>query len=361
MPGVVAHGIGGVQDLPVPTWLFYWGAGVVLVLSFVALGALWKRAAARAARERSSGWGPVSRQRCSARSRVLVQALSVALFALVWTSALFGDTDPFDNLAPTWIYVVFWLGVPALSVLFGNVWRALSPWRAIADAFVWVRERGWGEARPLASYPERLGRVPGRARALRLRGARAHVLRSRRGRARLAFAIGLYTYVTLFGMAAFGRETWTRAWRGRSRSLFGLLRAHRAVPRAATAGFACAGRSPGLAGADRVPGCVAFFAVMLGSVVFDGYSRTTTWQDLLAASRSLLARSARSGRAPRHGLVNLRGAPCRGGARRARVPRGMRRGGVGGRRASARSSRSSCSRSCRSRSSTRWRTTSPCS
>ena len=26
-PGVVAHGIGGVQDLPVPTWLFYWGGG----------------------------------------------------------------------------------------------------------------------------------------------------------------------------------------------------------------------------------------------------------------------------------------------------------------------------------------------
>jgi len=42
----------------------------------------------------------------------------------------------------------------------------------------------------------------------------------------------------------------------------------------------------GLAGAERVPGSVAFVAVMLGSVLFDGYSRTTTWQDLAARVES---------------------------------------------------------------------------
>jgi hypothetical protein len=36
----LAHGIGAVRDLPVPMWLFYYGAGVVLIVSFVALGAL---------------------------------------------------------------------------------------------------------------------------------------------------------------------------------------------------------------------------------------------------------------------------------------------------------------------------------
>ena len=39
----LAHGIGGVRDLPVPTWLFFWGAAIALVASFVLLGALWKR------------------------------------------------------------------------------------------------------------------------------------------------------------------------------------------------------------------------------------------------------------------------------------------------------------------------------
>ena len=40
---LLAHGIGGVKDLPVPNWLFFWGAAVVLVFSFLALGALWKK------------------------------------------------------------------------------------------------------------------------------------------------------------------------------------------------------------------------------------------------------------------------------------------------------------------------------
>ena len=123
---VLAHGIGGVQDLPVPRWLFYWGAAVVLVASFVLLGALWRqpllmrhaRGAAIGAGVSAAVLGPL---------RVAVQIVGVALFALVWASALIGDSDPFENLAPTWVYVIFWLGLPLLSVLLGNVWRGLSP------------------------------------------------------------------------------------------------------------------------------------------------------------------------------------------------------------------------------------------
>jgi len=37
-----AHGLGGIRDLPVPGWLFLVGGATVLVVSFVALGALWK-------------------------------------------------------------------------------------------------------------------------------------------------------------------------------------------------------------------------------------------------------------------------------------------------------------------------------
>jgi len=157
---LVAHGIGNVQDLPIPAWMFYWGAAVVLVVSFVMLGALWRQPLL-APHERGRAAGDGFSRLVTGPLRIAVQGLSVLLFFLVWASALFGDTDPFRNLAPTWIYVIFWLGVPALSVVLGNVWRALSPWRALADAFVWLRERGGGQAQPLAEYPEGLGRWPG--------------------------------------------------------------------------------------------------------------------------------------------------------------------------------------------------------
>jgi hypothetical protein len=275
---IVGHGIGSVQDLPVPTWLFYWGAGVVLVVSFVLLGALWRRPLL-AAYETGKAIGRGFSSFVLGPLRIAVQVVSVLLFGVVWAAALFGDTDPFRNLAPTWVYVVFWLGVPPLSVVLGNVWRALSPWRAVADAFVWVRERAGGEVRPLAEYPERIGRWPGVVVifafvALELAYADPSSPRA------LAFAIALYTYVALFGMAAFGRHTWERTGEGFA-VLFGLL-ARLAPLHAVDGSIRLRWPLTGLAGAERMPGTVAFVSVMLGSVIFDGYSRTTRWQDLMA-------------------------------------------------------------------------------
>jgi hypothetical protein len=258
--------------------MFYWGAAVVLVASFVLLGVLWPRPLL-AAHELGRALGAVFSRLVLGPVRIVLQVLAVVLFGLVWASALFGDTDPFRNLAPTWIYVIFWLGVPALSVVLGNVWRALSPWRALADGFVWARELGGREARPLAEYPERLGRWPGAVMlfafaALELAYSDPASPRS------LAFAIALYTYVVLFGMAAFGRETWGRSGEAFA-VLFGLFA--RIAPLHAVDGrIRLRWPFTGLAGAERIPGSVAFVAVMLGSVLFDGYSRTTTWQDLAA-------------------------------------------------------------------------------
>ena len=275
---VVAHGIGGVQDLPVPRWLFYWAAAIVLVASFVLLGALWRSpvfAKHRDGRPLSEGvsralLGPVA---------LFAQIVSVALFALVWATALLGDTDPFSNLAPTWVYIAFWLGVPLLSVLFGNVWRVLSPWRAIADFAVWVIERGGREARPLSTYPARLGRWPA-AFTLAAFAALELAYSDPSSPRALAFAIAIYTYVALFGMASFGRDCWCAMGEGFSVA-FGYFaeigplvsvdgRIRRRWPLA------------GLATSERVPGSTAVIAVMLGSVMFDGYSRTASWQDLLA-------------------------------------------------------------------------------
>ena len=258
--------------------MFYWGAATVLVVSFVLLGVLWPRPALE---PRALGRAlPAALSRLVlGPGKVLAQLISVALFGLVWLAALVGDTDPFQNLAPTWVYVVFWIGMPILSVVLGNVWRGLSPWRAIADGFVWARERTGREAQPLAIYPERLGRWPAALLLFAFASLELAYADPASPRA-LAFAIGIYTYVTLFGMAAFGRDTWT----GNGEAfavVFGLFA--RIAPLHAVEGRIRV-RVPltGLHGAERRPGTLAFVAVMLGSVLFDGYSRTTTWQDLAA-------------------------------------------------------------------------------
>ena len=105
--------------------------------------------------------------------RVVLQLVSVVIFVFTLATALVGTTTELLNFAPTFVYVIFWLGVPLLSVLFGNVWRALSPWRAIADGAVWLLELGGREARPVLEVERSLGPVSGRGRAALLRRARA--------------------------------------------------------------------------------------------------------------------------------------------------------------------------------------------
>ena len=286
---LLAHGIGGVRDLPVPEAYFFWTAALVLVVSFILLGALWGRPLlARQAGGRALP--PVfSAVLLSLPLRVLVQALSVALFGLTLATALFGTTTELLNFAPTFVYVIFWLGVPLLSVLFGNVWRVLSPWRAIADAAVWLLERGGREARPVFEWSGRWGRYPAAGAlfafvALELAHPRPAYPRT------LAIAIALYTYWALAGMAVYGRDAWTRHGEGFAVA-FGLLA--RIAPMAVRDG-AVALRWPftGLAGADRIPGTLVFVAVMLGSTSFDGFSRTTSWQNRLLDVQARLADSS---------------------------------------------------------------------
>ena len=143
---------------PVPASFFYTTTALVLVVSFVLLG--------------GSGAGPWRRIRAggaprglesallSRALRVLLGAISVGLLALTLASALRND-DRAPELAPTFVYVVFWLGLPLLSVLLGDVWRVLSPWRALADVTVWAIERTGREAAPILTYSERFGRYPG--------------------------------------------------------------------------------------------------------------------------------------------------------------------------------------------------------
>ncbi len=286
---VLAHGIGGVRDLPVPESFFFTTAAIVLVVSFVLLGLLWKRPLLESHADGRRLPRALSAVLLSTALRVVLQILAVGLLAVTLATALFGIGTELLNFAPTFVYVIFWLGVPLLSILFGNVWRALSPWRALADATVWALERGGREARPLLEWSGRWGRYPAAAAlfafvALELANPRPAYPRT------LAIATALYSYWALAGMAVYGRAAWTRGGEGFAVA-FELL--SRIAPFAVRDG-AVVVRWPftGLGGDERIRGTLVFVAVMLGSTSFDGFSRTITWSNLIGDIRADLAGSA---------------------------------------------------------------------
>src|SRR5205085_473241 len=121
---LLAHGIVGRADLPIPESLFAAAAAVVLVASFVALAFGWSRPVL-------AGLGQRPLFRLPLAVEAGLGALSVLVFLVTAYAGLAGTDTQSDNLAPSMVFVAFWVGVPFASLVFGDIWRLLSPWRAL--------------------------------------------------------------------------------------------------------------------------------------------------------------------------------------------------------------------------------------
>jgi hypothetical protein len=289
-----AHGIAGRAGLPVPAWLFAWAAAAVLVLSFVALSSLWSVPRLQHGERRRLC-------RVPAALTPVCGVVGVALFALVVYAGYAGVDSPNANFDPTFIYVIFWVGVPLASAFAGDFFAAFSPWRAIARAGGWVRRRaggaglsggvrfvshsetfrtsagrspGLGRPRP---YPARLGRWPVVAGLVGF-GWLELVYHGHDKPALLAsLAIG-YFVVMLGGIALFGLDCWTE--RGDAfGAYFNLIsrlspfevRDHTLYLR------------PPLSAAtelELVPGTVALILTVIGITTFDGASNGVIWKTI---------------------------------------------------------------------------------
>jgi hypothetical protein len=274
LTGLLAHAIGGVRDLPIPLWLFYYGGAIVLVLSFVALGVLWKRPRLEGARGKPLPQG-LQRFLLSKGLRVIAGGASLGLLIVLFLAALLGEPSAGQNIAPTFVFVIFWVGLVFVVIVLGNVWPVLNPWRVGADLVAWFwREAGWSWS--FVRYPERLGWWPAAILLFAFTALELAYVEPANPRA-LALAIFLYSWITWVGMATFGRDVWLRY--GEAFSIYFELLGRIAVFGRRQSDGQLVVRPPlaGLTVRDFPPGALAFVSVMLGSVAFDGYSRTSRW------------------------------------------------------------------------------------
>lgn len=267
-----AHGLVGKQDLPIPRWLFAWGAAVVLVASFVGLAVLWSRPRLQDVQDRLVARVPQVLE-------VLAGAIGVAFFALAVYAGFAGSQTATANLLPTVIYVLFWVGMPFVSFLLGDVFRAFNPWLAIGRASGWVVRRvtGGDEVEPLP-YPERLGRWPAAAGILIFAWVEL-IYANKDDPSQLAVMALAYAAVQLVGMSLYGTDVWSR--RADAFGVYFGLFARLAPLRWRDGGLH---RRPPLGGAPTlapVAGTVALLCTMIGTTSFDGFSQGTVWQSIL--------------------------------------------------------------------------------
>jgi hypothetical protein len=268
----VAHALVARKDLPIPAWLFAWGASIVLIVSFFALSAAWRKPRFEEERWRPLGAG-FSRVLLSVPAQALCGAIGIFLLGLSVYAGLHGTEAPDRNFALTFIFVTAWLGFPLFSVVFGDVFRPFNPWRAIGRMVGGAFSAIAGQRPAHLTYPERLGRWPAAVGLLAV--VWLEVVYGAAG----GVAVGLspdaagvaalvYSVYTLAMMALFGVEKWCR--RGEIFSVyFGMFsqlgafgvkdgRLGRRLPLAASTRWA------------TVPGSAAVVIASIASTSFDG-------------------------------------------------------------------------------------------
>jgi hypothetical protein len=271
--GILAHGLGGRVDLPVPRWLFVFGAAAALLLSFVALAGLWREPRFEHRVERRAKPGPLQ-SLLTNRTLEWVIRIAALAFAVVVTIASFLPVGATETLGPVVVFIWFWVGLAFLQGLFGNWWSTLSPWDTLGRLLVFDED----ERPPQREYPSAWGAWP--AAILLFVFVWLELVDpfgSRLGW--LGFAIVGYSAITLGAMAIYGRRTWVR--HGEAFAAYFELFA-RTAPLTRDPGGRVVWRPPlaGLARLEPRPGRLALILVALGSTTFDGLSRTSFWTDV---------------------------------------------------------------------------------
>ncbi len=221
----------------------------------------------------------------------VVWALRLAvlgLFVVTILAGLLGDPNPYRNIAPTLVWIIWWVGLAYVPAFVGDVWRLVNPWRTVFDAADWLYRRlgggsGLGWRRP---YPQALGVWPACALLLAFCWTEL-VYPNAAVPAHIAWLAIAYSVLTWAGMLVFGRDVWLQ--HGEMFSLvFGTFA--RFAPTEARDGRLLL-RPPGAGLLDDRPvstSMMAFVLLLLATVLYDGLIGTGEWAELEGALRSRL-------------------------------------------------------------------------
>jgi hypothetical protein len=277
-PGIVlAHGIGGAQDLPLPFDLVLQAGAVTVVVSFLAVSRLWRVPRTSEVWRVPVGWDATLRSsswRLSLRVAVLVLAVYVV------GTALFGPGDE-SNPAPHALFVWLWVGLVPLSILFGPVWRVLNPLRTVHAGLCRILRLPVTGIRPGTG---RTGHWP--AAVALLAFVWLELVAPDRADPRVV-GLWLSTYAAIqLGFGLVRGERWFA--RGDGFEMYSELAGRLSVLGTDDGRYVLRSPLAGLTTVAHPPGTTAFVAVWWGSTIFDSMSGSPLWAGVVQASGALV-------------------------------------------------------------------------
>ena len=148
---------------PLPLMFCLIGAAITIILTF-ALAAIFSsklNLRSQSFRLDVSRW-KITRALSSIPTLNAFRLAGVSIFFIIIYACFWGSDNPIYNIAPTFIWVIWWVGLAYLSAFVGDLWRLINPWHSLFH---------WGEKlfltwtpsttiAPLLKYPKWIGITP---------------------------------------------------------------------------------------------------------------------------------------------------------------------------------------------------------
>lgn len=271
----LAHVFLAPYTLPVPFWMYLYGCAATLILSFALLALFATHVpTASADPEFPVVRGPLA-EACWRMGLTILRVGAAGVAILVVAAGFAGPSDPGVNVAMTLFWVWFLLAFAYLTVLVGDIYAWINPWRTLALA---CDRLGVSTSRARVRYPAVLGYWPAVAGYVALVWIELFALPRP---ATLAAALACYSVAMLLGAVVFG-DVWLRR-----ADVFGVL--FRAIGSLAPVTYRAAsdGDTPlprlrwplrgAVAGDAGHVSLLVFVLFMLSSTTFDTLHDTYVW------------------------------------------------------------------------------------
>ncbi len=275
---VLAHGLSGGREVPIPFGFAIVGAGLAVLLSFLIAAMVQKESVLKGGSAGRALPSALQGALDSPAARAALRALGLAGAVFFFVAAAYGSQDPNLNPAPGIVYIFFWFGLIPLSLLFGPVWKLLNPLRTLHRLVAALA--GMAPQRGLVELPSWVGYWPAAAGLLVFTWLELVAPRGDQPRVLLLF-FALYAIAHLVAAAVFGSAWFDRADAFEAYSTL----AGRLAPLGRRSDGRLALRNPfdGLDSIRPEPGLVALVCVWLGSTAYDGFTRSGVWRGIVQA------------------------------------------------------------------------------
>ncbi len=268
---VLAHGLGGSGDLPVPYLYAMVGAAWALTFTFALVAFAWRRPRFDPGKPGHPLPEALTAFVDARATRWTAALLALAFAVWVVAAGVWGPQSESNGLLGAF-YVLLWVGLVALSLAFGPVWRVLSPMRTV---YLLVRRVMPGGGR--WPYPEGWGYRPAAVGLFAFVWAELASPNSASLPMVKAWLL-VYAVLMLGGAWLCGQRWLARA------DPFGVysMAVSRLCPfrRNPDTGRIVVGNPlDHLPSLPVRPGVVVLLAVLLGSTAFDSFSSSPTWRN----------------------------------------------------------------------------------